>query len=171
MSIVFLITFSKKGKKIERIDYFHTLYLTFHIKFLNSTNLNLTFSFMSINKQQNKHNKPYPQCNPTAYSLILDIYDYSNNKRNWHKHHSFSICLTHSILIVFLSFIRWFHIITRQEFRSFSFWFIKPHSKQKHNHCHHKVNNNIENIIQFLLSANHSYLFEFSTLLFSFDQT
>ena len=31
--------------------------------------------------------------------------------------------------------------------------------------------NNIEHIIQFLLSANHSYLFEFSTLLFSFDQT
>ena len=34
-----------------------------------------------------------------------------------------------------------------------------------------KVKNNIENIIQFLLSANHSYLFGFSTLLFSFDQT
>ena len=50
--------------------------------FLNSPNRNLTFSFMSINKQQNKHNKPYPPCDPTAYSLILDIYDYSNNKRN-----------------------------------------------------------------------------------------
>ena len=25
--------FLKKAKKIERIDYFHTLYLTFHIKF------------------------------------------------------------------------------------------------------------------------------------------
>ena len=32
--------FLKKAKKIERIDYFHTLYLTFHIIFLNSTNLN-----------------------------------------------------------------------------------------------------------------------------------
>ena len=26
--------------------------------------------------------KAYPPCDPTAYSLILDIYDYSNNKRN-----------------------------------------------------------------------------------------
>ena len=50
--------------------------------FLNSPNRNLTFSFMSINKQQNTHTKPYPPCDPTAYSLILDIYDYSNNKRN-----------------------------------------------------------------------------------------
>ena len=50
--------------------------------FLNSPNLNLTFSFMPINKQQNKHNKPYPPCNQTTNSLILDIYDYSNNKRN-----------------------------------------------------------------------------------------
>ena len=37
MSIVFN-HFFKKGKKIERIVNFHTLYLTFHIKFLNSTN-------------------------------------------------------------------------------------------------------------------------------------
>ena len=29
------------GKKRERIVNFHTLYLTFHIKFLNSTNLEL----------------------------------------------------------------------------------------------------------------------------------
>ena len=61
---------------------------SFHIiqsskfRFLSFKNWNLTFSFMSINKQQNKHNKPYPPCDPTAYSLILDIYDYSNNKRN-----------------------------------------------------------------------------------------
>ena len=40
MSIVFN-HFFQKGKKIERIDYFHTLYLTFHIEFLNSTNWNL----------------------------------------------------------------------------------------------------------------------------------
>ena len=39
MSIVFN-HFFKKGQKIERIVNFHTLYLTFHIKFLNSTNLN-----------------------------------------------------------------------------------------------------------------------------------
>ena len=31
---------------------------------------------MPINKQQNKHNKPYPPCNQTTNSLILDIYDY-----------------------------------------------------------------------------------------------
>ena len=37
MSIVFN-HFFKKGKKIERIVNFHTLYLTVHIKFLNSTN-------------------------------------------------------------------------------------------------------------------------------------
>ena len=31
-------------------------------------NGNLTFSFMPINKQQNKHNKPYPPCNQTTNS-------------------------------------------------------------------------------------------------------
>ena len=43
MSIVFN-HFFKKGKKIERIVNFHTPYLTFHIKFLNSTNLDLAIS-------------------------------------------------------------------------------------------------------------------------------
>ena len=44
MSIVFN-HFFKKGKKTERIVNFHTLYLTFHIKFLNSTNLNWDFMY------------------------------------------------------------------------------------------------------------------------------
>ena len=45
----FLITFFKKAKKIERIDYFHTLYLTFHIKFLNSTNWKFVTLFFQHN--------------------------------------------------------------------------------------------------------------------------
>lgn len=43
MSIVFESLFQKR-QKIEHIDYFHTLYLTFHIKFLNSTNRKLAIS-------------------------------------------------------------------------------------------------------------------------------
>ena len=69
----------------KNIKSFHIIYhhkLRFFVLSDFPINGNLTFSFMSINKQQNKHNKPYPPCNPTAYSLILDIYDYSNNKRN-----------------------------------------------------------------------------------------
>ena len=44
--------FFKKGKKIEHIDYFHTLYLTFHIKFLNSTNLNLKSNNSTVHTMQ-----------------------------------------------------------------------------------------------------------------------
>ena len=36
------LSLSLKRQKIERIVNFHTLYLTFHIKFLNSTNWKLT---------------------------------------------------------------------------------------------------------------------------------
>lgn len=56
----------------------------------------------------------------TPNSLILNIYDSSQNKRDWHKHHSFSICFTNSIFVIFLSLIYRFHIISRQEFSRFS---------------------------------------------------
>ena len=93
------------------------------------TNWNLSFSFMSVNKQWNKHNKPYHPCNQATGSLILNIYDYSYNERQRHNHHSFSICLTHSVFIIFFSFLFWLHIITRQKSGSFSFWFVKIYSK------------------------------------------
>ena len=44
-------------------------------------NRNAKLSFMSVNKQHNKHNKPYPPSNQTADPLMFDIENYSNKKR------------------------------------------------------------------------------------------
>ena len=44
-------------------------------------NRNAKLAFMVINKQQNKHNKPYPPSNQTTDPLMLDIENYSNKIR------------------------------------------------------------------------------------------
>ena len=68
MSIVFN-HFFKKGKKIERIDYFHTLYLTFHIKFLNSTNLNLAIAYFLIVL------RTFKACSPSSLLVLHTLID------------------------------------------------------------------------------------------------
>ena len=66
----FFITFLKKSK-IERIVYFHTLYLTFHIIFF--------FHYIQI-KRMPDYYLPYLQFNTCNYNQILSL----------HKHQSLS---------------------------------------------------------------------------------
>ena len=42
---------------------------------------NSPLSLMTVNKQQNKHHRPYRPCNQTAHSLVLCIDDDARNER------------------------------------------------------------------------------------------